>query len=208
MPAPEAAAGAMMCASPICAMSFIQHPAFQSLLLPLLLAAAGIALLRLAGARWAALGAALGLVLAMAFWPGFDWPPGSRAQILPWITLAGLAVAALATGLNAPGTRALGGKAGFLVAALVTLLAIGLAVWAALGGSLLLAQLALMVGSAAGIATLWTWRSAAITPAALLPLLLAGLTIAYTQAVLAPTGQDADGAATERDDPYYTPKWK
>lgn len=189
-------------------MSFLQHPAFQSLLLPLLLAAAGIALLRLLGARWAALGAAFGLVLAMVFWPGFGWPPGSRAQTLPWIALAGLAVAALATAVNAPGTRALGRKAGFLAAALVGVLAVGLAVWAALGGSLLLAQLALMVGSAAGIAALWAWRSAALTPVALLPLLLAGLTVAYTQASLAPMGQPGDGAATESDDPYYTPKWK
>lgn len=189
-------------------MSFLQHPAFQSLLLPLLLAVAGIALLRLAGPRWAALGAALGLVLAMAFWPGFHWPPGSRAQTLPWIALAGLVVAALATGLNAPGTRTLGRKAGFLAAALVTVLAVALAVWAALGGSLLLAQLALMVGSVAGVAALWAWWSAALTPVALLPLLLAGLTVAYTQVSLAPSGPPGEGAITESDDPYYSPKWK
>lgn len=189
-------------------MAFIQHPAFQSLLLPLLLAVAGLAMLRLAGARWTALGAAFGLVLALAFWPGFDWPPSSRAQTLPWIALAGLVVAALATGLKAPGTTALRRRVGFAATALVSVCAVALALWAALGGSLLLAQLALMVGSVAGVSTLWAWRSAAITPAALLPLLLAVLTIAYTQVSNAPTGSGADGAGTERDDPYYTPKWK
>jgi hypothetical protein len=189
-------------------MSFLQHPAFQSLVLPLLLAVAGIALLRWAGARWSSLAAALGLVLAMAFWPGFDWPASSRAQTLPWIALAGLVVAALAIALKAPGTQVLGRRSGFLVTALITALAVALAVWAALGGSLLLAQLALMVGSVAGVASLWAWRSASVTPASLLPLLLAGLTIAYAQASLAPTAPDARGEAAEQDDPYYTPKWK
>lgn len=189
-------------------MSFIQHPAFQSLLLPLLLALAGMALMRLVGARWTFLGASLGLVLALAFWPGFDWPAASRAQTLPWMVLAGLVVVALATALNAPGTGALGRKSGFLLAVLLTLSAIVLAVWAALGGSLLLAQLALMVGSVAGAATLWAWRAASLTLASLLPLVLALLAIAYTQASLAPTSPGTDGASTEADDPYYTPKWK
>jgi hypothetical protein len=189
-------------------MSFLQHPAFQSLVLPPLLAAAGMVLLRLAGPRWTPLGAPLGLVLALAAWPGFDWPASSRVQIVPWIALAGLAVAALVTGLNASGARALGRGSGFVAAALITLSAVALGVWAALGGSLLLAQLALMVGSVAGVASLWAWRSASITPVSLLPLVLAGLTIAYAQASLAPAGPDAGGEAAERDDPYYTPKWK
>lgn len=189
-------------------MAFIQHPAFQSLLLPLLLAVAGMALLRLAGVRWTACGAALGLLLSLGFWPGFEWPPNSRAQTLPWIVLAGLVVAVLAIGLKAPGSTAMSRMSGFTATALVSACAVGLAVWAALGGSLLLAQLALMVGSVAGVATLWAWRSATFTPAALLPLLLALLTIAYTQASTVPTDAGSGGTATERDDPYYTPKWK
>jgi len=209
MSTPAFADGAMMCGhiQPNL-MSYLQHPAFQSLVLPLLLAAAGIALLRLAGTRWAALGAALGLVLSLAVWPGFDWPASSRAQTVPWIALAGLVLAALAIGLNAPGTHTLTRRSGLVVSALLTVLAVALAVWAALGGSLLLAQLALMVGSAAGVAALWAWRSASITLAALLPLLLAGLLIAYTQASLAPADAGAPGDAAERDDPYYAPKWK
>ncbi|MGE0429784.1 MAG: hypothetical protein AB7P11_17420 [Hydrogenophaga sp.] len=189
-------------------MSFLQHPAFQSLVLPLLLATASMALLRLAGTRWTALGAALGLVIALTVWPGFDWPASSRAQTLPWIALAGLLAAALAIGLNAPGTKALARGAGLLATALVTVLAVALAVWAALGGSLLLAQLALMVGSVAGVAGLWAWRSATITPAALAPLVLAGLVIAFAQGSLALSSPEAAGDAAERDDPYYTPQWK
>lgn len=189
-------------------MNFIQHPAFQSLVLPMLLAAAGMALLRFAGPRWAALGAALGLVLALGVWPGFDWPASSRVQTVPWIALAGLLAAALATALNAPGSKALNRRNGLVAAALITVLAVALAVWAGLGGSLLLAQLALMVGSVAGVASLWTWRSACITPVALLPLVLAGTMIAFTQASLAPAASEADGAAGEVDDPYYTPGWK
>jgi len=186
-------------------MSFLQHPAFQSLVLPVLLALAAMASLRLAGERWTALGAALGLLLALAVWPGFDWPASARAQTIPWVVLAGLAVSALAMGLHAPGTKPLGRGSGLLAMALITALAIALAVWAGLGGSLLLAQLALMVASVAGVACLWAWRSALIVPAALLPLVLAGLTIAFAQAALAPA---SPGGQADRDDPYYTPKWK
>lgn len=186
-------------------MSFIQHPAFQSLVLPVLLTVAAIALLRLAGERWTALGAALGLLLALVVWPGFDWPASSRAQTIPWIVLAGLIAAALAMGLHAPGTKPLRRGSGLLTMALMTVLAIALAVWAGLGGSLLLAQLALMVASVAGLACLWAWRSAFVVPVALLPLVLAGLTIAFAQTSQAPASPQSDA---DRDDPYYTPKWK
>jgi hypothetical protein len=187
------------------AMTFLQHPAFQSLVLPVLLALAAIALLRLLGERWSSLGAALGLLLALAVWPGFDWPASSRAQTIPWVVLAGLLAAALAVGLNAPGTKPLRRGSGLLTMALVTVLAIALAVWAGLGGSLLLAQLALMVASVAGVACLWAWRSASVVPVALLPLVLAGLTIAFAQGSQAPASPEG---GADRDDPYYTPKWK
>lgn len=186
-------------------MTFLQHPAFQSLVLPVLLALSAIALLRLAGERWSSLGAGLGLLLALAVWPGFEWPASSRAQTVPWVVLAGLIVAAIAMGLHAPGTKPLGRGRGLLTMALFTALAIALAVWAALGGSLLLAQLALMVGSVAGVACLWAWRSASVVPAALLPLVLAGLTIAFAQGAQAPASPEGE---TDQDDPYYTPKWK
>ena len=117
-------------------------------------------------------------------------------------------VAAIATALNAPGTHALSRTSGRVATGLLAVLTVALAVWAALGGSLLLAQLALMVASVAGVASVWAWRHAVITPAALLPLLMAGLTIAYAQASLAPSGADAGGEAATQDDPYYTPKWK
>ena len=186
-------------------MTFLQHPAFQSLVLPVLLALAAMALLRMAGERWTSLGATLGLLLALAVWPGFDWPASSRAQTVPWVVLAGLIVAALAIGLHAPATKPLARGSGLLGMLLITALAIALAVWAGLGGSLLLAQLALMVASVAGVACLWAWRSAFVVPAALLPLVLAGLTIAFAQASLAPASPEGQ---SDQDDPYYTPKWK
>jgi hypothetical protein len=198
----------MMATSPACAMTFIQHPAFQSLVLPLLLAAVAMALLRTAGPRWTSLGAGLGLVVAMAFWPGFDWPASSRAQTAPWVAAAGLVLAALATALNAPGTRACSRRVGLLITALITLLAVSLAVWSALGGSLLLAQLALMAGSVCGVCLLWAWRSACITPVSLLPLVLAGLTIAHAQFSVASPAPGTGGDSAESDDPYYVPKLK
>ena len=72
------------------------HPAFQSLVLPLILALLGMLLTRaVAGERHAAWGGLLGLVGALAWLPGFDWPADSRTQKLPWMVLAGLALAVL-----------------------------------------------------------------------------------------------------------------
>ena len=189
---------------PPAAVSFLNHPAFQSLVLPLLLAAAATLLLRAAGPRWAALGAALGLVLALAAWPGFDWPASSQVQKLPWATLVGLLLAGLAMALKTPGSKAMGRQSGLLATALLTLAALALTAWAAFGGSLLLAQLALMLGAVAGVAGLWSWRSASISPAALLPLVLTGVGIALALAWL-PAGDVGD---TPADNPYYTPKWQ
>ena len=65
-------------------------------MLPLLLALLGIALLRAwLGARHAAWGGLLGLLGALAWLPGFDWPAVTRTQKLPWILLAALGLAAL-----------------------------------------------------------------------------------------------------------------
>jgi hypothetical protein len=188
-------------------MSFVNHPAFQSLVLPFVLALIVSALMRLLGLRWAALGAALGLLLAMAAWPGFDWPATSRAQMLPWLALASTVLAALTIALKAPGTRAMGRRNGLVATALLTLAVLALAAWGALGGSLLLAQLALMLATVGGVAVLWAWRAAAVSPVALLPLLLTGIGIAFCLAWLPAGGSDVPAGA-DGDDPYYAPKWK
>lgn len=192
-------------------MDLLNHPAFQSLVLPLLLCIAGVAaLLRVAGPNRAALGAALGLLVALAWFPGFDWPATARAQKLPWIVLAGAAIAALllwrtASGLPAarPWWR------GIALAAVLTVACLGLAATAGLGGSLLLAQLALMVAVAAAVPGLWSWWLPSsglwMAPAALLPQLLAALWIAAALP-MAPWNSGAPDTAT--DDIYYTPQWK
>lgn len=188
-------------------MSFINHPAFQSLVLPLALALAISLLLRLPGLRWAALGPAFGLVLTMAVWPGFDWPAASRAQVLPWVALGTTLLAALATALKAPGTRAMARRNGLIAAVLVTLIALGLAAWGALGGSLLLAQLALMLATVSGVAVLWAWRAAAVSLVSLLPLLLTGVGLSLCLVWLPAGGPEGSGGPAG-DDPYYAPQWK
>lgn len=185
-------------------MDFINHPAFQSLVLPFVLAFAVSAVMRPLGLRWAALGVALGLVLAMAAWPGFDWPAAARAQMLPWLALASTLLAALAIALKAPGSRAVGRRNGLFATVLLTLAALGLAAWGALGGSLLLAQLALMLATVGGVSVLWAWRAASVSPLSLLPLLLTGIGIALCLAWLPAAAPDAAAA----DDPYYAPQWK
>lgn len=188
-------------------MSFFHHPAFQSLVLPLALAVLACLLLRLAGSRWASLGAALGLVIALAIWPGFDWPARSRVQMLPWATLVGTVLAALALELHAPGTRALGRMRGRVSTMLLTLAALALAAWAAFGGSLLLAQLAAMLATVSGVLVLMSWRSASITPVSLLPLWLQGIGIVLCLAGLPAAAPEGTGGSVA-DDPYYTPRWK
>jgi hypothetical protein len=222
----------------------LHHPAVQSLAVPLFLAVAGTWLLHLlpgpAGLRWAPFGAVVGYVAALVLWPGFDWPATARAQKLPWIVLAGLAVMALTTALSmalptalsralsrgygaggtraspwaawlaavlcwagasvwladagaswlraaatvltgalvlallawggrsapvrAPGaadaspqTRSAAAAEGAAAAAALTAAAFGLAALAGSGGSLLLAQLAMMLGTVAAVQGLWLW---------------------------------------------------
>lgn len=192
-------------------MDLLNHPAVQSLVLPLLLCIAGVAaLLGVTGPNRAALGAALGLLVALAWFPGFDWPATARAQKLPWVALAGTAIAALllwrtVSGLPAarPWWR------GIALAALLTVACLGLAAAAGLGGSLLLAQLALMVAVATAVPGLWSWWRPSsglwMAPAALLPQLLAALWIA---AALPMAPWNAGATDTATDDLYYTPQWK
>ncbi|WP_332739145.1 hypothetical protein [Hydrogenophaga sp.] len=188
-------------------MSFLHHPAFQSLVLPFVFALAACLLLRMAGLRWAALGASLGLVLAMTVWPGFDWPASSRAQMLPWAALVSTLLATLAIALKMPGTKAMGRRNGLVATGLLTLAALALVAWPALGGSMLLAQLALMLGAASGVAMLWAWRAASVSPVSLLPVLVTGIGIALCVAWLPPGGSQGTGGSGG-DDPYYEPQWK
>jgi hypothetical protein len=216
----------------------IHHPAFQSLFLPLLLALLGISVLWAGlGARHAAWGGLLGLLGALAWLPGFEWPTVTRTQKLPWIVLAGLGLAALdalrggangrpalawlaallawaAAGLWLAGAAAdplalaaaamLGwavlsllawgrGDApapGALAAAVLTLATLGLAGLAATGGSLLLAQLALMLASTVAAAGCWAWLRPAsglvVSPALLMCFGLAWLSIAWSWVLAAP----------------------
>lgn len=192
-------------------MDLLHHPAFQSLFLPTLLAWLGVWLLRrFAGAHWAPLGGALGLLVALCVFPGFDWPPTARAQKLPWTVLVGTALAVLLMWRTARGTGT--GRhrlRGIVMAAVLTVASLGLAVMAGLGGSLLLAQLALMVATATAVPGLWSWwrpsSGLIVSASALLPQALAWLLLAATLAMggTSPAGSDA---ATE--DPYFTPQWK
>jgi hypothetical protein len=192
-------------------MDILNHPAFQSLVLPLLLCLASVAAVhRVAGPRWAALGAALGLLLALAVFPGFDWPAATRAQKLPWIVLVATVLAALGLWRTArafPAARQRG--RGIILAAVLTVACLGLVAAAGLGGSLLLAQLALMVAIATAVPGLWSWWLPSsglwVAPAALLPQFVAALLVASALPMAPWNGGPADTAA---DDLYYTPQWK
>ncbi len=228
---------------------FLHHPAFQSLLLPALLVLLCVGVLR-AGLGphrrdAAVLGAALGLVLALAWWPGLVWPAATQAHKLPWVALLGLLVSALPLALGARFTvstlrpwqlaalawvlalvwlqgvaqplRWLAGvAAGTLLLAVVAwsprapnaeptaaagsaaalaVAALGQALLAAIAGSLLLAQLGLMVAVSAALPGLWAWarpRSGLrITALSLMPLALTTLTLAWLNLA---SGQVAVGA--------------
>lgn len=231
------------------------HPAFQSLALPLLLAVLAMALLRIGpGARLAAWGALLGLLGALAWMPGFDWPAAARTQRLPWLVLASLGLVGLAAargrsarlvlplavlgwamaaawlaagqagqagwaawagvsgvgavvlallaraggadGAAAPGDGCRGD--GAVGAAVLGVAALGLAVLAATGGSLLLAQLALMLVSSVAAAAGWAWLRPAsrivVTPALMLAFGLAWLSIAWCWLLAAPAGFGSSAA--------------
>jgi hypothetical protein len=209
-------------------LSIVFHPAFQSLLLPALLGGlCALALHRALGRAhrsWGAFGASFGLVLAMLWWPGFVWPAASHAQKLPWIVLCAL-LAALAAQVflpvrAAPPDRATGAATrrargvpmALLVLVLLVALSSGLAFIAVAGGSLLLAQLALMVAASAGVPLLWAWArpdsGPRITAIALVPLVAALIALLVMVAALGwPTPGPAQAPGSGADDPYYTPRW-
>jgi hypothetical protein len=78
-------------------MSFIHHPAFQSLVFPLLLTLVLTLSLgmrqRSTGVRYWAMGSAMALLLSFLLLPGFDWPATARTHKLPWIVLGGTTLA-------------------------------------------------------------------------------------------------------------------
>lgn len=218
------------------AVSFLHHPAFQSLVLPAVLAAVFIGLLMAWRPRQAALGAAVALVLALAVWPGLTWPPTAGAQKVPWLALAALVVgligdmarpgqtpalvrpwlvavlawalaAAWLLGLAQAGTLAIAIVVGHVVlaasawstraplaeptraagsAAALTVAVLGLGAMAGSGGSLLLAQLSMMLAVVSAVAGLWIWWRpgplARVTPAALVALALVALSLATLMA--------------------------
>ncbi len=189
-------------------MNLLNHPAFQSLVLPLLLSVLGVALaLRVGGPHRAALGASLGLLVAWSVFPGYVWPASARAQQVLWIALAGALVAVLLL-WRTPRVAAPRGR-GILMAGLLTVACLALAAAAALGGSLLLAQLAMMVATASAVPGLWSWWRPAsgvvVSAVSLLPMALACLVIA-TALPAAPWNATPGDAGIE--DPYYAPKWK
>lgn len=248
------------------------HPAFQSLFLPLLLALLGMLLVRAAlGARHAGWGALLGLLAALAWWPGMDWPATARVQKLPWLVLVslGLLVAqgvrggpgagrqpalwlvlvallvwATAAGWLAggqTGALALGAAIGFgglvllglgwghdgpsdlggtganghpvaptsnrLTVAVLIFASLGLAALAGTGGSLLLAQLVLMLASSLAVLGAWAWfrpdSGVRVAPALRLAFGLVWLGLAWSWLLSAPgagqgTMSPIDSAAAAR----------
>lgn len=126
---------------------------------------------------------------ARTWWlPAIAWAAGALwwlgvASVGPWLlaTALGAAVlAALAWSTRAPHSEptAAAGSAAALAVALL-----GLTALAALGGSLLLAQLALMVAACTGVLGLWAWAAPRsgprVTAAALMPLATLALALAY-----------------------------
>jgi hypothetical protein len=199
---------------PITDWSFVHHPLFQSLALPALACALGLLGLRAWRPAWAPWGAALGLAAAFLVWPGPVWPPTAHAQWLPWIALLALAAGlALARWPRLANPLSRGRVSALLVAA--GLLALVLAVLAGLGGSLLLAQLALMPAAALAVllAALWLPPHAGVRPglAALLPIAAVLLALALLVALQVTAAWRSPGAghdAPTTDDPYYTPGWR
>lgn len=182
-------------------MTFLHHPAFQSLALPLLLGLSLGLLFRTVGARWLVLAPSLALVLALAAWPGFVWPALAQSQVLPWLALGGAIVAAAALILRAPGTTPWRGRTGLWTSSLLALAGLALAAWGALGGSMLLAQLAAMLAMVSAVAAWQAWRHRSGSWAGLLPLFLFAIGLTLCLAWLPASGP----AGPDNEDPYYQP---
>jgi|AntAceMinimDraft_1070359.scaffolds.fasta_scaffold02317_3 hypothetical protein len=179
-------------------MMFFYHPGFQSFVLPLTLFLVLAWGLRTASLAWRLMTPPFALLLALAVWPGFVWPALAHAQMLPWWVLGSTVLALLARLF--PVNTVWTGYQGVRLVALLPLSGLMLAAWAALGGSLLLAQLAAVLTSVGAAALVQAWRLRAASWLALLPLLVLAATLAMALSAL-PT---RDSALTGDDDPYYT----
>lgn len=179
-------------------MMFFYHPGFQSFVLPLsffLVLAWG---LRTASLAWRLMAPPFALLLALAVWPGFVWPALAHAQMLPWWVLGSTVLVLLV--LRFPINTLWTGYQGVWLVALLPLSGLMLAAWAALGGSLLLAQLAAVLATVGAAALVQAWRLRAASWLALLPLLVLAATLAMALSALPPSGSALMGD----DDPYYT----
>lgn len=181
-------------------MNFLHHPLFQSLALPLALGLSLGLLLRPAGNRWLVLAPALSLLLALVAWPGFVWSVSSRSQLLPWLALGATAIASAALALKIPKAAVWYGRAGLWAALFLTLVGLTLAAWGALGGSMLLAQLAVSLATVSAVGAWQAFRYGSASWLGLLPLLLFALGL-----MLCLAGLPASGPAGPSDeDPYYS----
>ena len=181
-------------------MAFIHHPVFQSLLLPLFWGGLLVWLLKPTGVRWLVMAPSLALVLSLAFWPGFVWPALAHAQMLPWLALGSAAALSVVVALRSTGPKMWEGRLGLWAAVFLVLAGLAMAAWGALGGSLLLAQLAMMLSSVSAVAVWQAWRMRVALCLGLLPLCLFAGALALSLAGLS-SGGAADASL---DDPYFT----
>lgn len=193
----------------------LHHPAFQSLLLPLLLGLVATAVLRRpAAGRLAPWGPVLGLLAAWCIWPGLAWPPTARVQWLPWLLAAGVALGLAASLLRPAHPAASASPRSTGLAAALFVGALGLAGWAATQGSMKLAQLAASLAACLGLLTVGLrWGGGVGLPvraSARLPLLTCALVSAALAALIAwSLGVGVAGGAEGSpalDDPYLTPE--
>lgn len=179
-------------------MTFFYHPGFQSFVLPLTLFLVLAWGLRSASLAWRLMASPFALLLALAVWPGFVWPALAHAQMLPWWVLGSTVLVLLV--LRFPINTVWTGYQGVWLVALLPLSGLLLAAWAALGGSLLLAQLAAVLATLGAAALIQAWRLRAASCLALLPLLVLAATLAMALLSLPTSGS----AVLGDDDPYYT----
>lgn len=181
-------------------MTLFYHPGFQSLVLPLALFLGLAWGLRSAGLAWRLMAPPFALLLALAVWPGFVWPALAHAQMLLWWVLGATALVVLVLVFRLPIHTVWSERQGLWLVAVVPVSGLLLAAWGALGGSLLLAQLAAMLVTLGVAALVQAWRLRAVSWLALVPLLVLAASLAMALSALPTSGPALSGD----DDPYYT----
>lgn len=180
------------------AMALFHHPVFQSLLFPLLLGLCLSGLLRPTQGRWWGMVPAFSLMLSLAVWPGFVWPALTHVHMLIWMALSVTVTVTLLMAFGLTGNTGVTGRTGFWASLVLVLLGLAMAGWGATGGSMLLAQLALMLSTVAAVAAWQTRRAIASSWWGLLPLLVFAAGVALSLGVL-PTS----GSSVGSDDDLY-----